>query len=148
MLQTLPKIKSEYIDTGKVRYVFKDFPLAFHANAQMAAEASRCAGAQDAYWPMHDLLFENQSEWSGLGPKEALEAFVGYARGLELDVAAFETCLESRQFAAQIARDAQEGQRAGVRGTPSFLINDQLLAGAYPFEDFQQVIEAELGEAR
>ena len=144
MLQTLPQIKETYIDSGKVYYVFKDFPLAFHPNAQKAAEAARCAGAQGAYQPMHEQLFENQSQWSGQNAAAALDTFVGYAGELGLDADAFGACLASGQFAAQIAQDLQEGQKAGIRGTPSFLINGELLVGAYPFEDFQQMIEAAL----
>ena len=140
----MPQIQETYIDTGQVRYLFKDFPLAFHPNAQKAAEASRCAGAQGAYWPMHEQLFEEQSAWSGLDPAQAVEAFVGYAAAMDLDVEAFRLCLASGQFVEQIEADFKAGQEAGVRGTPSFLINGQLLVGAYPFETFQQMIEAEL----
>ena len=143
----MPKIQETYIDTGQVYYVFKDFPLAFHPNAQKAAEASRCAGAQDAYWPMHDRLFQDQSRWSGLNAQAALDTFVFYAEDLGLEADAFRACVESGQFAAQIAQDLQEGQRAGIRGTPSFLINGQIMVGAYPFENFQQRIEAALKQS-
>jgi protein-disulfide isomerase len=143
----MPEIRKTYIDTGKVRYVFKDFPLPFHANAQKAAEASRCAGAQGAYWGMHDQLFQAQSQWSGQGQQEALDTFVGYAEGLGLDTETFRGCLESGQFAAQIRQDLLEGQQAGVGGTPSFLINGQLVVGAQPFESFRQAIEAELSKS-
>ncbi len=160
MLLTVPEIKKNYIDTGKVRYIFKDFPLAFHPNAQKAAEAAHCAGlsgagqaqgAQGAYLAMHDKLFSAQSAWSGLTSpdgdlREVTDTFVGYAKELELDVAAFRTCLESGQFAAQIAQEMQEGQAAGVGGTPSFLINGQLMVGAYPYAEFQKRIEAELAK--
>jgi protein-disulfide isomerase len=140
----MPQIKETHIDTGQVRYVFKDFPLPFHANAQKAAEASHCAGLQGAYWPMHDRLFEAQAEWSGLDPAQAVDAFVGFATDLGLDGESFRLCLESGQFVEQIEADLKAGQEAGVRGTPSFLVNGQLLVGAYPYETFQQMIEAEL----
>ncbi len=144
MLQTLPRIKESYIDTGKVRYVFKDFPLPSHPNAQAAAEAARCAGAQGTYLEMHAQLYEAQSEWSRQEKAKALNTFVSYAENLGLDAAAFRECLESGQFGEQVRQDAREGQQAGVQGTPSFLINGQLIAGAHPFETFQQIIEAEL----
>ena len=67
MLQTLSQIKEAYIETGLVRYVVKDFPLPSHPNAAIAAEAARCAGAQGAYWAMHDLLFDLQKQWSPQG---------------------------------------------------------------------------------
>ena len=143
----MPEIRKAYIDTGKVLYVFKDFPLPFHANAQKAAEATRCAGAQGAYWEMHDQVFQSQSEWSGQGQQEVLDTFVIYAKSLDLDPESFRSCLESGQFAAQIRADLQEGQQAGVGGTPSFLINGQLVVGALPFDSFRQVIEAELSKS-
>ena len=144
MLLTIPQIKKNYIDTGKVRYIFRDFPLSFHPNAQKAAEAAHCAGAQGAYMAMHDKLFSAQSDWSGLA--EVNDTFAGYAGDMGLDVAAFRACLESGQFAAQIAQEVQEGQAAGVGGTPSFLINGQLIVGAYPYAEFERRIEAELAK--
>jgi len=142
VLLTIPEIKKNYIDTGKVRYIFRDFPLSFHPNAEKAAEAAHCAGAQGAFWAMHDKLFSAQSAWSGLA--DVNDAFAGYAGQMGLDVAAFRACLESGQFAAQITREVQEGQAAGVGGTPSFLINGQLMVGAYPYSEFERRIEAEL----
>lgn len=142
--QTLPKILAAYVETGQVRYLFKDFPLESHPNAQKAAEAARCAGVQGAYWAMHGRLFDAQREWAQREQEEALEKFVRYAEELGLDATSFRDCLESGESGEQIRQDQWEGQQAGVRGTPSFLINGQLLAGAYPFETFQQMIEAEL----
>ena len=142
--ETMPRIKERYIETGKVWYVFRDFPLEFHPNAQEAAEAARCAGAQDAFWQMHDRLFGTQGEWSGQRGEDVLATFVGHAGALGLDVDAFEACLKSGEQAAQVAQDMEAGKQGGVRGTPSFLINGQLVIGAHPFEDFQQIIEAEL----
>lgn len=144
MLQTLPKLKEAYIDTGQVRYVVKDFPLPSHPNASVAAEAARCAGAQGAYWSMHDLLFDAQKQWSPQGPEQVVDTFVGYAQDLELDPVAFRQCLDSGEFGEQVRLDLWEGEQAGVQGTPSFRINGQLITGAYPFETFQELIEAEL----
>ena len=148
MLQTLPKLIETYVNRGQVRYQYKDFPLPSHANAQKAAEAARCAGVQGAYWPMHDRLFEEQKAWSGEAGAEALDLFVSYAGDLGLDPTAFRQCIESGQSSPQVLADQREGQQAGLRGTPSFLINGQLLAGAHPFEMFEQVIEEELEKAR
>jgi protein-disulfide isomerase len=148
VLQTLPQIKEKYIDTGEVRYVFKDFPLRSHRNAQKAAEAARCAGAQGAYWMMHQRLFDSQSEWARQSQQQAAEIFVGYADHLGLDSGAFGKCLNSGQFAQQIAQDVGEGKRIGVAGTPTFYIHGRLFSGAYPFETFQRIIEAELEKAR
>jgi protein-disulfide isomerase len=143
-LQTLPKIDEAYIQTGRVRYVVKDFPLPSHANAQVAAEAARCAGAQGGYWAMHGRLFEGQKEWAPQAEAAVIETFVGYAQDLGLDGEALRRCVESRQFGELIRQDQWEGQQAGVQGTPSFLINGRLLAGAYPYDRFVEIIEAAL----
>ncbi len=131
------------METGKVYYILKDFPLSqIHPQAQKAAEAAECAGLQEAYWPMHDLLFARQSEWSGRG--QFVDRAVGYAEELGLDGAAFRACLEEGTFAAEVQADLQEGVRAGVRGTPTFFINGKPIVGALPYENIRQAIEAAL----
>ena len=140
--EVLPQLQ-KYIDDGTVRYVFKDFPLTqIHPQAPKAAEAARCAGDQNYYWQMHDLLFQSQQQWSGQAT--AVDTFKGFAKQLKLDQATFDQCLDSGKHAAVIAANEQEGLGYGVRGTPGFFINRNLLAGAYPIEAFQQLIEAEL----
>ena len=135
--QTLGQIEREYIDTGKVKFVYRDFPLSFHQNAQKAAEAAECAGKQDKYYEMHDLLFEK-------GVIGGVSSFKQYANEIGLDTAEFNSCLDSGEMASEVQKDFQDGQRAGVQGTPSFFINGKLVSGAQPFEVFKQVIEAEL----
>jgi protein-disulfide isomerase len=147
-LEILPQIKEAYIETGLVRYVVKDFPLPSHPNATAAAEAARCAGGQGAYWAMHGLLFDLQKQWSSLGSEQVIDTFMGYAQDLALDRVAFRQCLDSGEFGALVRLDVWEGGQAGVRGTPSFRINGQLVHDAYPFETFQELIEAELDKAR
>jgi protein-disulfide isomerase len=148
VLQTLSQLKESYIDTGLVRYVVRDFPLPSHPNAAIAAEAARCAGAQGSYWPMHDLLFNQQRQWSPQGGGQVLDTFEGYAADLALDTVAFRECLETDEFGELVREDVWEGEQAGVQGTPSFRINGQLIRGAYPFETFQELIEAELEKTR
>lgn len=140
--QTFPQIKANYIDTGLVRYVFKDFPLtSIHPQAVLAAQAARCAGEQeaDAYLTMHGLLFANQQAWSG--QSNAAELFAGYAADAGLDGEALAACLESGQFEAAVGADLDEGIRLGVTGTPAFFLNGQLLSGAQPYEVFAQAID-------
>ena len=108
-------LKAEYIDTGRLRYVFRDFPLdRIHPQARKAAEAAHCAGEQGKYWEMHDLLFHNETT---LQP-ERLHA---YARRLGLDAAAFDHCLVEGRYATKVQQDVEEGTVAGIRGRlPSF----------------------------
>lgn len=140
-LETLPQIEQDYIETGKVRYVFKDFPLSFHAQANLAAQAARCAGDQDSYWGMHDLLFADQGEWAN---ENAAQVFSTLADRLGLDVSQFDACLESGAYEDAIQSDFEEGMSVGVSGTPAFFVNGQFISGAQPYEVFQQAIEAAL----
>lgn len=137
--QTFPLLKENYIDTGVVYYVFKDFPLtSIHPQAALASEAARCAGEQNAYLEMHDMLFANQNEWNG--NNEAAAIFTGYAEAIGLEPTPFSQCLESGQFTASVNADLQEGIGFGVRGTPSFFINGNPLVGAQPYDVFVQAI--------
>ncbi|HIQ06210.1 MAG TPA: hypothetical protein EYH31_11085, partial [Anaerolineae bacterium] len=140
--QTLPQIEETYVRTGQVKLVFRDFPLSIHPQAQKASEAAECAGAQSpqAYWALHDKLFETQREWSGQA--DHVDRFKQYARDLGLDGEAFDQCIDSDQYTDEIKKDMQAGIEAGVSGTPGFLINGYLLAGAYPFPEFQRLIDA------
>ena len=141
--QVWPRLQS-YIDEGKVLYALKDFPLSsIHPQAEKAAEAARCAGEQKAYWEMHELLFSNQQQWAGQ-EATAVNTFKSFAGQLKLDQATFDKCLDSGKYAEAINATLQEGVKYGVRGTPGFYINRQPLPGAYPFEAFQQLIEAAL----
>jgi protein-disulfide isomerase len=143
--QTLPKLIENYIDTGKVRYVFKDFPLTrLHPQAVEAALAAECAGEQDAYWEMHDKLYGEQPRWSG--QQNATEVFSAFADELGLDVEAFDQCMEEQRYKDNISSNFQEGVNAGVTGTPAFFIEGQFLSGAQPFEVFQRIIESLLAQ--
>lgn len=135
--ETLGQIESQYIETGKVKLVYRDFPLSFHPNAQKAAEAAECAGEQGQYYAMHDLLFER-------GVQGGVTTFKAYATELGLDTTAFNTCLDSGAMASEVLADFTDGQQAGIQGTPGFVINGRMVSGAQPFTVFQQVIEAEL----
>jgi len=142
--QTAPQLDKEYIETGKVRHVFLDFPLeSMHESAFKAAEAARCAGDQGKYWQMHQRLFENQS---------SLEPWTAHATALGLDAAAFETCLNSSKYAADVRKDMAEAKKVGVTGTPAFFLaytdpksskvtTLASLIGAQPFASFKAEID-------
>lgn len=139
--QTLPQIQAQYIDTGKVRYMFRDMPLSsIHPQAQAAAEAARCAGDQGRYWEMHELLFARQEDWTA----DRRGSFAAFADELSLDATKFSGCLDEGRYTAYVKAQIAEGEQLGIRGTPSFLIGDQFLSGAQPFSAFQQAIEAAL----
>jgi protein-disulfide isomerase len=151
---TLPEVIKQYVDTGKVRYVIREMPLAsIHPYAEKAAEAALCAGAQNKYWEMHDALFKDQSH---LKPEDlpARAAKVG------LDLPQFSQCLESGMKAGETQQDVKYGSQAGVSGTPTFFLGltnpkapdtlhaTQMIRGAQPFAAFKQTIDALLATAR
>lgn len=135
--ETFPELKSKYLDTGKVKLVFKDFPLPFHENAQGAAEAGQCAFEQGKFWEYQDKLFANQENLD----KKSLKQ---YAQELGLNQTQFDDCLDSEKYRQAVRNDIAAGQRVGIQGTPSFVINDTLVDGAYPFSVFESVIEEKL----
>jgi protein-disulfide isomerase len=138
--ETLPQVKKDYIDTGKVKLVYRDFPLGFHPNAQKAAEAAECAGEQGGdvtYFKIHDKIFGNQQAID-------VDSLKKYAQELGLDTTKFNTCLDSGAMADEVKKDQTEGQSYGVGGTPAFFVNGKLISGAQPYAAFKQVIDAEL----
>ena len=137
--ETLPQIIKEYVDTGKVKLVFRDFPLSFHENAQKAAEAAECAGEQEKYWEMHDKLFENQDALD-------VSSLKTYSQQIGLNTREFNKCLDSGEMADEIKKDISDGESAGVSGTPAFFINGRFLSGAQPFSAFKQIIDEELAK--
>ena len=141
---TFPQIKANYIDTGKVKFVFRNYPLSFHQNAEVSAEASMCANDQSKFWLVHDKLFEAQAEWSNLSATDVKAKFTSYATDLGLDASAFTACLDTEKTRQKVQADLADGSAAGVSGTPSFFINGTMIVGAQPFSAFQTAIDAEL----
>lgn len=112
----LPNLKKDYIDTGILKYVMRELPLiSIHPNAMKASQAALCAGDQEKYFEMHDMLFDNQREMSA----ENLKAFAGT---IGLDTSAFNECFDSKKYQKQIGSDMASSKTFGLTGTPAFLI--------------------------
>lgn len=138
--QTYPQIMENLVETGQVRYVFKDFPLTnIHPQATDAAEAARCARDQEAFLEMHDMLFARQGEWAG--QENAIEIFIDFADELELDTETFSECLNSNRHEEAVLAELQEGTELGVTGTPGFFVNGYLISGAQPYQVFEQAVQ-------
>lgn len=119
---------------GQVKFVYRDFPItSLHANAVTAAEAAECAGDQDEYWAMHDLLFSYQNTLDS-------DTIESAARSLDLDMQQFTTCLESHTHQAEVMADYLDGVQAGVSGTPTYFFNGIRIEGALPIEIFRKGI--------
>jgi protein-disulfide isomerase len=132
---TVEQVMSSY--AGKVRLVYRQFPLSFHPHAAKAAEASLCAADQGKFWEYHDVLFKNQKK---LDPTD-LKAYAGE---VGLDGQKFGQCLESGDKKKTVDADQQAGLAAGVGGTPAFFINGIFLNGAVPVDEFKKIIDVEL----
>ena len=134
--ETLKEILKQY--DQKVRLVFRQFPLtSIHPDAQRAAEASLCAGAQNRFWEMHDLLFENQKELKEQNIKER-------AGTLKLNMDAFDSCMVSNKYSKMVREDILAGAAAGTDGTPTLFINGRYLNGGRSYEEVAAVIDEEL----
>ena len=149
-IQTLPLLVEEYIKEGKVKLVFRDFPIQnIHPNALSASIAAECANDQNKFREMHDILFEKQSDWSRLGAADVLSRFSQYAADMQLDQESFDSCLTDRKHVSEIQNDLNDGRNYGVSGTPGFFVgNDDVgyveLRGAQPFDSFKKVIDIQL----
>ncbi|OGY17744.1 MAG: hypothetical protein A2900_00015 [Candidatus Chisholmbacteria bacterium RIFCSPLOWO2_01_FULL_50_28] len=139
--ETLPQIEKDYIQTGKVKYLVRDFPLPNHPNAPSAAQLARCAGDQGKYWEMHDLLFGKQEEWSTGDPTDA---FLGFGSSLGLNGGELSACLKDGTHQDQVLKDVALAQELGIGGTPGFYINGKILVGAMPFANFKSMIDQAL----
>jgi protein-disulfide isomerase len=133
----------QYVNTGKVNFVYKHSAF-LGQESVWAAQAAECAADQGKFWEYHDLLFSRQNgENQGAFNKDKLS---GFAKEMGLDMAKFDPCLTNDETLARVQADTQEGQAAGVRGTPTFFINGQPLVGAQPLTAFQQVLDKQLGQ--
>ena len=143
--QTWPRIQARYVDTGKVRFVYRDFPRGDQGAGVDAATAARCAGAQGQYWAMHDRLFSE-------GGQLAKQVYRQHAAALNLEQSTFERCMSDGRFTKAIFEDRQEANQWGFHGTPGFILvrtaaepteKEPAVAipGAFPFEMFAEEID-------
>ena len=140
-LETMPALDSEYVRTGKVRFVYVNFPLTrLHRNAQAAAELGVCAARQDKFWPIHDLLFRSQPQWEGLA--NPVPYFLALGDSAGLDRARLTRCVTSRAAQAEVDTDAARSATAGASATPTFYIEHLLVAGAAPLPVFRHLLDS------
>jgi protein-disulfide isomerase len=148
--ETLPKLQATYIDTGKVRFVYRDYPRADRGVGVEAAVAARCAGAQGRYWAMHDRLF-------GEGGRLDSGSFKSAAKSMGLDQAEFGKCFDERRHLESIFQDRREANRWGFHGTPGFILMQTVegptdkvpavaIPGAFPFDAFAEEIDRMLSK--
>jgi len=145
--ETFPQLERDYVATGKVKYVFRNFPLeSIHKQSFKAHEAATCAADQGKFWEMHDRLFASQ-------PALTPDQLIGYAQAVGLNAGQFQACFSADRHAAEIRKDISEGEKAGVTGTPTFFLGattpnsptlkvTNTLVGAKQYSAFKEAIDA------
>jgi protein-disulfide isomerase len=141
--ETWPRLKRDYVDTGKVRFIVRDLPLSFHSHARPAAEAAHCAAEQGHFWPMHDALLASDTQLD-------LASLVQRAQAMGLDAARFRDCVTANKYDSDIARNAATAAALGLRGTPAFVLGRMShgalegirFYGAVPYADFARIIDS------
>jgi len=148
--QTVPQIQKDYIDSGKVKLDYRDFPLEnIHQNAKAASLAAQCANEQGKFWEYHNMLFSSQNQWADLDAINATNTFEQFAVALNLNSNNFNSCMDSEKYLDKVNKNAQDGMTFRVSGTPTFFIGDDKngyiqLVGAQPYSVFKQAIDQQL----
>jgi protein-disulfide isomerase len=139
--ETFPSIKKEYIATGKVRWIFINFPIpSIHPNAMAAAEFAACAARQDRFWQAHDMLYATQDKWDQL--KDPAPYFLSQVPTLKLDRGQLQTCLQSGAGTKMVNEDLAGVARSGAHSTPAFYIEGGLMSGYAPIETFRPILDS------
>ena len=142
----MPTIRDQLIETGKVRWRYRDFPLPAHRHSRVASHASHCAAEQQKFWEMHDQLFYNHS-WAQRD-RDPSRTFREFATKIGLDLGAYDACMTSRRHGGRIEASRLEGERMGVNGTPTFFINGRLYQGSRSSDGFKAAVENLAGASR
>jgi len=139
--ETFPRLKKEYIDTGKVRFIYRDYPQAVHPEAMLSAMAAECADDQGKYYDFHDKVFREQDRRGRDVVRFRAPELKRWAADIKLDTAAFNACLDEERHKDEVSKDFKDLEGLGFEGTPIFFVNGRALVGAHPFATFQKVIE-------
>jgi protein-disulfide isomerase len=139
---TEPDVRARIIDTGLANLTYFDFPLTIHRNTLAASNAAACADEQGKFWPMHDRLFQAQTEWNGEATDVPKPFFKRYAQEVGLDVSKWESCFDSRKYQKRISANLADGLRRGVNATPSFVIGSKLYTGMRSYDDLKAIVDS------
>jgi protein-disulfide isomerase len=145
-LNVLPRLKAEYIDTGKVRYLFRDFPFPGQDHVIRAGEAAACAHEQGRYYEYHEALFRAAQAWGNLRGQALDRYLVDLAGQLGLDTGAFQSCLASGRMRQGVLNDQQLAQDLGLTGTPTFFIAGEKHTGFMPYEEWKALLDKALAK--
>jgi len=136
----LPDIRSQLLATGKVRWTFMHYPLQGHTKSPIAHLAAACANRQGKFWPMHDMIYQNQSEW--VEARNTERALAEYARRIGLDQAQYSQCMDQRAAWGTVLSDKQLGDSLGVNSTPTFYLNGRMMPGVPSADELVQIADS------
>lgn len=139
-----PLIKRDYIDTGKIRYVFRDFPFGGQENVIRAGEAAACAADSNLYLEYHEALFRAQMQWAGLSGQALDNYFADLAGQIGIAPATFSECLKSGNKRAGVIADQKLAIDLGLTGTPSFIVNGETFTGQRPYDSWREILDKAL----
>src|SRR5215210_4927049 len=134
---TEPDVRTRYVNTGKIRIRFMDYPLPMHRNTWDASLAAACANDQGKFWEMHDAIFQNQDRWNGETTSKPRSVLAELARGARLDMSKYEACMDADTHRAKIQSHLREAERRQVTQTPTFVIGDKMVPGAITYDMFK-----------
>ncbi len=137
---TMHDVKQRLIATGRVRWVFRDFPLPGHRHSRLAHHAAACADEQGRFWEMHDQLFYGQSSWAA--ERNPYGRFRDYARVVGLDLERYEECMESARYSARIEASVRDAEQLGVSSTPTFIIGNRRYPGFMAYDALRALIDS------
>lgn len=140
-----PDVKRRLIETGRARFVFRDFPLPQHRSAPLAHHAAACASEQGRFWPMHDQLYFNQGRW--VNDRRPARVIAQLAQAVGLDMGRYEECMDSGRYQPRIQASREQGVQLGISSTPSFIVGGRLAAGVQTAEQLEALV-ARAAEAR
>jgi protein-disulfide isomerase len=144
---TEPQVRSELVNTGKIRLRFMDFPLNIHRNTWDASLAAACANDQGKFWEMHDALFANQDKWNGEATSRPRGPISELAKGIGLDMDKYGACMDNDTHRAQIQASEQEAIRRQIGQTPTFIFNGTVVPGALPYDKFKSYVDEAMSRA-
>jgi protein-disulfide isomerase len=136
----MPTIDERLIQTGRVRWRYRDFPLQQHPFARLAAHSAACADEQGKYWDQHQRIYEGQSEWSEA--RDAGPIFRNYAKVVGLDLGRYDACMKAGKYAGRIQASYNEGVQVGVNSTPTLLIGDRLYKGRFDSDAIIKMVDS------
>jgi protein-disulfide isomerase len=138
---TEPDVRTNLVNTGKIRIRYIDYPLPMHRNTWDASLAAACANEQGKFWEMHDALYSNQDRWNGETTSKPRPIIAEFAKGLGLDMAKYGACMDNETQRAKVQSHLLEAQRRNVTQTPTFIFGDQMVPGALPYDSFKKFVD-------